>query len=130
LNEKIPFTVNSFQDFLNKKKLMGTKCCDCGNLNLPPRIICTECNGKRLEWHEFKGNGKLQTYTFIYTAPTFLKDKVPYAVGIAKLEEGPMIAARISDVDINESDRIKIGTNVKIDYIQESGRNILTLRIE
>jgi len=130
LNEKIPFTVNSFQDFLNKKKLMGTKCCDCGNLNLPPRIICTECNGKRLEWHEFKGNGKLQTYTFIYTAPTFLKDKVPYAVGIAKLEEGPMIAARISDVDINESDRIKISTNVKIDYIQESGRNILTLRIE
>jgi uncharacterized OB-fold protein len=130
LNEKIPFTVNSFQDFLNKKKLMGTKCCDCGNLNLPPRIICTECNGKRLEWYEFKGNGKLQTYTFIYTAPSFLKDKVPYAVGIAKLEEGPMITARISDVDINESDRIRIGTNVKIDYIQESGRNILTLRIE
>jgi uncharacterized OB-fold protein len=130
LNEKIPFTVNSFQDFLNKKKLMGTKCCDCGNLNLPPRIICTECNGKRLEWHEFTGNGKLQTYTFIYIAPSFLKDKVPYAVGIAKLEEGPMITARISDVDINESDRIRIGTNVKIDYIQESGRNILTLRIE
>jgi uncharacterized OB-fold protein len=109
---------------------MGTKCCDCGNLNLPPRIICTECNGKRLEWHEFTGNGKLQTYTFIYIAPSFLKDKVPYAVGIAKLEEGPMITARISDVDINESDRIRIGTNVKIDYIQESGRNILTLRIE
>jgi len=130
LNEKIPFTVNSFQEFLNKKKLMGTKCSDCGNLNFPPRIICTECNGKRLEWHEFKGNATLQTYTFIYTAPTFLKDKVPYAVGIAKLEEGPMITTRITGADINELDRIKIGANVKIDYIQESGRNILTLRIE
>jgi uncharacterized OB-fold protein len=109
---------------------MGTKCLDCGNLNLPPRIICTECNGTRLAWHEFKGNATLQTYTFIYTAPTFLKDKVPYAVGIAKLEEGPMITARIIDADINESDRIKIGASVKIDYIHESGRNILTLRME
>ncbi|OGD53061.1 hypothetical protein A3K80_03720 [Candidatus Bathyarchaeota archaeon RBG_13_38_9] len=109
---------------------MGTKCRDCGNLNLPPRIICTECDGKRLEWHEFKGNGTLQTYTFIYTAPTFLKDKVPYAVGIAKLEEGPMITARITDADINESNSIDIGANVKIEYIQESGRNILTLRIK
>jgi uncharacterized OB-fold protein len=130
LSEIIPFTVNSYQDFLNKKKLMGTKCLDCGNLNLPPRIICTECNGRRLAWHEFKGNATLQTYTFIYTAPTFLKDKVPYAVGIAKLEEGPMITARIIDADINESDRIKIGASVKIDYIHESGRNILTLRME
>lgn len=109
---------------------MGTKCCDCGNLNLPPRIICTECNGKRLEWYEFKGKATLQTFTFIYTAPTFLKDKVPYAVGIAKLEEGPMITARIRDEDMNESYSVEIGSNVKIEYIQELGRNILALRIE
>lgn len=130
MNEQIPFTVNSFQDFLNKKKLMGAKCRDCGNLNLPPRIICTKCNGKKLEWHEFKGKATLQTYTIIYTAPTFLKNKVPYAVGIAKLEEGPMITARITDVDVNESDSIEIGANVKIEYIQELDRNILALRIK
>lgn len=120
-----PFTISSFQNFLEKKRLMGVKCSDCNNLMLPPRIICTKCNSRELEWHEFKGDGTLETYSILHVAPTFLKDNVPYIVGIVKLREGPMITGRIADVDATKSENIEIGMNVKIEFLKESGKTIL-----
>lgn len=125
-----PFTTSSFQNFLEKKRLMGVKCSDCNNLMLPPRIICTKCNNRKLEWHEFKGVGALETYSILHVAPTSLKDNVPYVVGIIKLREGPMITGRIIDVDATRSENIEIGMNVKIDFLKESGKTILAFKPE
>jgi uncharacterized OB-fold protein len=125
-----PFTINSFQNFLEKKRLMGVKCNDCNNIMFPPRIICTKCNSKKLEWHEFKGDGTLETYSILHVAPTFLKDNVPYVVGIIKLKEGPMITGRITDIDTTKSENIEIGTNVKIEFLKESGKTILAFKPE
>ncbi len=129
MNEE-PFTINSFQNFLEKKRLMGVKCKDCNNLMFPPRIICTNCNSRNLEWHEFKGDGKLETYSILHVAPTFLKDNAPYVVGIIKLREGPMITGRITDVDPTKPENIEIGTNVKIKFSKESGKTILAFKPE
>lgn len=125
-----PFTISSFQNFLEKKRLMGVKCSDCNNLMLPPRIICTKCNSRKLEWHEFKGDGTLETYSILHVAPTFLKDNVPYIVGIIKLREGPMITGRITDVDATKSENIEIGMHVKIEFPKESGKTILAFKPE
>ena len=124
------FTISSFQNFLEKKRLMGVKCSDCNKLMLPPRMICTKCNSRELEWHEFKGDGTLETYSILHVAPTFLKDNVPYVVGIIKLREGPMITGRITDVDATKSENIEIGMNVEIEFLKESGKTILAFKPE
>ena len=36
----LPFTVASFNQFLNEKKLMASRCPQCDALYLPPRALC------------------------------------------------------------------------------------------
>ncbi|GAH67018.1 unnamed protein product, partial [marine sediment metagenome] len=53
------FTIKSYIDFLSEKKLMGSKCKDCGAMYVPVRKLCTKCNTANMEWVEMSGNGKL-----------------------------------------------------------------------
>ena len=123
-----PFTVKSYYDFLREKKLMGNLCQDCKTLMVPPRTTCAGCRGKRLRWTQFSGKGSLESFTVVHVAPAFLRDKVPYAVGIVKLEEGPMLTARLANIDMLKSETIKIGMAMKADYIEEDGRPLLTFK--
>ena len=63
-NEK-PFTIESYLEFLRNKKLMGSKCKECGATYVPVRKLCTECNSANMEWIEMTGNGKLAAFTSI-----------------------------------------------------------------
>ena len=128
MGERESFTIKSFYNFLGDRKLMGVKCLDCSNLMVPPRMICTECKGRRLEWFEFKGDGKLETFTVIHVAPTIFKDKAPYVLGIVRLEEGPMITGRVTNVDPKEPENIKVGMKVRVDFVQELGQTYLAFR--
>jgi hypothetical protein len=126
--EDKPFTVKSYYDFLKEKKLMGNSCGDCKALMVPPRLVCIQCRGKRLDWVQFSGKGSLETFTVIHVPPTFLKEKAPYAVGIVKLEEGPMVTARLLGVDAQNPEKIKLGMSMVADYIEENGRTILAFK--
>ncbi len=53
-----PFSDNSFDQFLNEEKLMGSKCKNCGALSAPPRPICIKCHSSDMQWVEMKGRGK------------------------------------------------------------------------
>ncbi|UCC59977.1 MAG: hypothetical protein JSV02_09635, partial [Dehalococcoidia bacterium] len=64
------FTSASFYQYLAEKRLMGSKCKQCGALYLPPHPICTKCHGDDMEWAEMKGNGKLAAFTSIAVGPT------------------------------------------------------------
>lgn len=123
-----PFTVKSYYDFLREKKLMGNLCEDCKTFMIPPRINCMECRGKRLRWTQFNGRGSLESFTVVHVAPTFLKDKVPYAVGIVRLEEGPMLTARLVGVDVLKPETIKMGMAMVADYVEEDGKPLLVFK--
>jgi uncharacterized OB-fold protein len=125
---KNSFSVNAFFDYLKEKKLMGVKCLNCNNLMIPPRLICTECKKTNLEWFEFEGAGFLETFTILHVAPTPLKEKAPYILGIIKLNEGPLITGRIIDIASDKPENIRIGMSVKADFILESNATILAFK--
>ena len=108
-----PFTAKSYYDFLKEKRLMGSLCDDCKALMVPPRMTCMECRGNKLKWSQLSGKGSLATFTVVHVAPTFLKDKAPYAVGIVKLEEGPHLPGMIKNVKLEE---LRIGIDVAVDF--------------
>jgi len=118
-----PFTIFSFQEFLKEHKLMAAKCEDCNALWLPPRPICGQCHGSRLQWMELSGNGRLVSYTVIAfgTKPMlhagYNRDK-PYCTGIVEVDEGPRISAEILGVDVSSPERINIGTPAKVEYVE------------
>ena len=132
MDETRPFTVASFNQYLNEKKLMTARCQDCNKLYLPPRAICPACYGCNLEWVELPGSGTLAAFTSIYIAPTLMlnegfdRDR-PYCTGIVELDEGVRISARILGVAADTPESIQIGTPVTVDFISRGeGEDITT----
>jgi len=116
-------TSAAYQQFLNQKKLMGSKCKSCGSVHLPPRPICLECGAPATEWVELKGKGKLAAFTTIHVGPTFMAQEGydrnnPYCTGIVELEEGPKISARILNIDARKPQAIKVGTPLTVDFVE------------
>lgn len=118
-----PFTVASFNAFLNEKKLMASRCAACGDLYLPPRAICPKCYGGQLEWVEMDGKGTLAAFTVVYVGPTPMNNagysrENPYVSGIVELEEGPKISAQILGVDAQHPETIRIGTPMRVEFVE------------
>ena len=125
-----PFTIASFGDFLQKKKLMGSRCTNCGALWLPPRPICLTCKHDDMEWAELSGKGTLAAFTVIGVGPMPMIDSGynrdnPYCAGIVEVEEGPRISAQILGVDVAHPENIKIGTPVSVDFVERGSWHFL-----
>ncbi len=121
-NEK-ELTIESYLEFLHGKKLMGSKCKDCGETYVPSRKLCIKCNSTNLEWVEMSGKGKLAAYSCIGVGATFMAAKGysiknPYCFSVIKLDEGPMISGQLIGVDESNPDTISIGTPVKLTFIE------------
>jgi hypothetical protein len=107
-----PYTkVDKFAYYLQKGKLMGTKCKKCGEMYFPPRADCLKCLTDTIEWIEYSGKGTLASFTKIHAAPKGFEDIVPYTLGIVDLKEGGRLIAWTKDISDKE---IKIGMPVKI----------------
>jgi len=121
--KETPFTIASFEKFIEEKKLMASKCVGCGALWLPPRPICPTCKGTDLKWIELNGKGKLVAFTVIGVGPMPMIDagynrENPYCSGIVELEEGPRISAQIVGVDVTHPKNIKIGTSLTATFVE------------
>jgi len=108
----VPFTrVTDFADHLKEGKLMGSKCCECGQVTFPPRADCLGCMSPDFEWIEYSGDAVLNTFTIIHAAPTGFDDMVPYILGIVDLPEGGRLLGWMGDVKPEE---IEIGMKLKV----------------
>lgn len=102
---------SDFLSYLEKGKVMATRCRRCGTNYFPPRMDCPKCVGSDVEWFEIKGNGKLVTYTVVNYGPTGFEEDAPYTLAIADFD-GVRIFGRLSK-SLKESD-IKPGMVVKV----------------
>jgi uncharacterized protein len=73
---------NDFVDYLEKGKVMGTKCRDCGALYFPPRSDCSKCLDSNMEWFEVSGTGKLLSYSELKYGPVGFEDDLPYTIAL------------------------------------------------
>ncbi len=112
---------SDFVDYLEKGKVMTTRCRKCGTNYFPPRLDCPKCLGSDVEWFEIKGNGRLVTYTVVNYGPTGFEDDAPYALAIADFD-GVRIFGRINK-GIKEGD-IKPGMGLKILPVKLPGDRI------
>ncbi|MSQ22518.1 MAG: hypothetical protein EXR53_04320 [Dehalococcoidia bacterium] len=112
------FTVGAFQGFIDQRKLVGSRCGQCGALFVPPRALCHKCQGTQMNLEELSGRGTLAGFTSISIVPSAMaqegygRDK-PYLTGVVALAEGPHIAARLADMDASKPQEVKIGTSLQ-----------------
>ena len=87
-------------------RLVGEICEKCGERIFPARDVCPGCEAPAQTPFEFSGRGEVYSYSTVYQAPEGFQEFAPYRVALVKLEEGPMVAAQLTDVD---EDQLQIG---------------------
>ncbi|MDO5851064.1 MAG: Zn-ribbon domain-containing OB-fold protein [Methanobacteriaceae archaeon] len=102
--------------------LIGTKCNTCNEVFFPKRVICPNCRSHgKIEDIQFKGTGKIYSYSTIHTPTPEFKINSPYTVAIVETDEGAKITTQI--VDCNP-ENINIGDDVEVVFrkIKEEGK--------
>ncbi len=124
------FSSAGYFQTLQDKKIIGSKCTECGAVHLPPREICATCLSENMEEVNFSGEGELAAYSVIYVPPTAMieagygRDN-PNVAGIVRLAEGPMISAQIVGLDASKPAEIKIGTPLKAIFVERGEKVFL-----
>ncbi len=96
-----------------KYRMVGSACTTCKALYFPPRGFCPACRRKgKLQDHQFKGEGKILTYTVIRTAPEGFEEYAPYAIAIIELEGGVTISGQV----VGNIDRVTMGKTVRTTF--------------
>ena len=117
------FTIKSYIDYLSEKKLMGSKCKDCGASYVPVRKLCTKCNSVNMEWLEMSGKGKIAAFTSITVGTPFFVEKgydrnKPYCFSVINFVGGAGCRGQLIGVDESKPDTINIGMPVKATFIE------------
>lgn len=102
-----------WREIPQRYRLEANRCPKCGITFFPPRLICPDCRGKKLEKAILADRGKVATHTIIRVPPRQFVDQAPYAVGIVELDDGVKLMGQIVDCDFEQ---IKIGQRVKIEF--------------
>jgi len=82
--------------------LVGEVCPHCASKIFPPRDICPECGDEAKDHYQFSGRGEVYSYTTLYNAPAGYEEQAPYTVAMVQLEEGPLVTAQLTDIDVKE----------------------------
>ena len=91
--------------------LVGEVCPHCTAKIFPPRDICPECGDEAKDLYRFSGRGEVYSYTTLYNAPAGYEEQAPYTVAMVQLEEGPLVTAQLTDIDVKEP---KVGMPVEM----------------
>ncbi len=101
-------------------RLTGEVCNTCGAKIFPPRDVCPSCEAPAQEPFTFSGRGEVYSFSTVYHPPEGYQRYAPYTVALVRLEEGPMVAAQLTDVDAGQ---VSIGMPVEMvtRKVRESG---------
>lgn len=67
------------------KKLLGTKCKDCGYVYATPKLACMECGGE-CDWIELPQEGKVHTWTTCYFGSEEFLPECPFNLALIEFE--------------------------------------------
>lgn len=94
----------------NRYNLLGTHCKKCDQYYFPPRILCPTCRRDGvIEEHQFKGTGKVVTYTVVRSATDEFDRQVPYVLAVVELDEGVRLTSQI----VCDPDEVHMDMRVK-----------------
>ncbi len=118
---------------LDKVCLMGTRCCDCGEVLLGKAVACEQCQSENLESITLSKTGKLYSYTINWNKPPGdykgPEPFQPFAVGLVELPEGIRVLSVLTDCDFDKL-RANMDLELSIEelYKDEEGNTVVTYK--
>jgi uncharacterized OB-fold protein len=102
--------VNDFIGYLEKGKVMGTRCPDCGAVYFPPRADCFQCLSSHVEWFPIEGEGKLLAFSRLKYAPVGFEGDLPYCIAVVDYGSYKIFGRISGEVPEEE---IRVGMSLK-----------------
>jgi uncharacterized OB-fold protein len=103
-----------FWDAAARGELRLPRCRDCASFSWPPRSHCPRCGSSAIDWVAASGRGVVHTYTVVrQTAEPYFRARLPYAVAMIELDEGPRMMSNVTNCDV---DAIRIGMRVAVRF--------------
>ncbi len=100
-----------WRKFPERYLLQGNKCETCGSAFFPARTICPNCRRKgKLVEQEMPREGKIITFTEVFTAPYGFEFETPYFIAIIELSNKAKVLSQVVD---SPREKIRIGTKVR-----------------
>ena len=95
-----------------RRELVVQRCSSCGMHQFYPRVLCTGCSARTLEWVRASGRGAVKSYTVVRRAVSeAYVAEVPYVVALIALEEGPTMMSNVVGCD---PESVRIGMPVQV----------------
>jgi uncharacterized OB-fold protein len=96
-----PVTVDQWRTRLYRYRLLGGRCRDCGRAFYPPLRACPYCGSRSVEEVRLPRQGRLITYTVLYSVEEGARGESPVAVGLVDLGVARVLA-EIVDAEPSE----------------------------
>jgi hypothetical protein len=101
-----------FVTFLERGKVMTTRCKKCQRITFPPKMDCGRCGLSDMEWVEIKGTGELETFTTVMFGPAGFEKETPYTLAVVKFPAGIRIFGQMDKkIPIDE---MRVGMGLKV----------------
>jgi uncharacterized OB-fold protein len=111
---QIDDTNRPYWDAAQEGTLRLQRCGSCSTLRYPLSPVCPHCLSNEVTWQDVSGRGEVYTFgVFRHRYNDAWGDRVPYAVAIVKLEEGPFVITDLVDVD---ADDVHVGMPVETTF--------------
>ncbi len=100
-----------WRKFGERYDLDGNFCETCKTAYFPARTVCPKCRRKgKLVAQKMPKNGKIVSFTEVFSGPAGFENEVPYFIAIIELENKTKLLSQIVD---SEKEKVKIGAKVE-----------------
>jgi len=90
-------------------------CAACQAPFFPPQIRCPKCLGADVEWAPVSGRASLYSYMIQHRPAPGFEDRVPYAVAVVELAEGPRMMTNIVGIP-NTPDDLVLDMELEVSF--------------
>jgi NAD(P)-dependent dehydrogenase (short-subunit alcohol dehydrogenase family)/uncharacterized OB-fold protein len=88
-------------------------CRDCGVVQYPPRESCQKCLSLRLHWKTMAGEGELLADTTLHHSnDLFFRERLPWRLGLVKLDSGPSVVAHLHEAIRAAPARVRVSARL------------------
>lgn len=88
-------------------------CADCAAVQYPPREACVRCLSTALRWRAQAGEGLLlATTTLHHSNDLFFRERLPWRVGVVKLDAGPSLLVHLHGEVGEPPARVRVGARL------------------
>ena len=107
-----------FWEGTRERKLLLKTCSDCGHIDHPPYLYCTNCMSEDHAWVEASGKATLFSFAInTFGVPFPFMEDLPYVLALVDLEEGPRMISNVVNCDHG---KLRKGMSLQVIFAEAS----------